>query len=91
MKRKIVYILVLALAVGAMAGCGRTADKPGEEQNELLDPVPTPLPEVTPLPDVNDGVVNDDDGMITGEEDKQSGIAPEAPATTPTPRETVKP
>ena len=83
MKRGILYILAVLLLVGGMAGCDRQrANQPGEEQNELLDPVPTPLPEVTALPDVNDGIVEDDDGIL--EDGDTAGEEPEtSPSSSP--------
>ena len=57
MKNKAVYILALALLCGTLAGCG--ANDEGRRSEEPIEPI------MTPMPDVGDGIVNDEDGVIT--------------------------
>ena len=67
MKKWIVYILSLTALVASLCACG-TADKPAATN--------TPRPSGTPMtatPDMNDGIVNDDDGIIT---DDETGVVP---------------
>jgi hypothetical protein len=61
MKNKIIFILIAAFLCMALCGCGmdRTGNRPGTNDRDVL-------PDVTPMisPDVDDGVVNDHDGII---------------------------
>ena len=61
MKKWIVYILSLTALVASLCACG-TADKPAATN--------APRPSGTPMtatPDMNDGIVNDDDGGHVGQ------------------------
>ena len=66
MKKGIVYILALA-ALLSLCACG-AADKPAATNA----PMPSGSP-MTATPDMNDGIVNDDDGIIT---DDDTGVVP---------------
>ena len=66
MKKGIVYILALA-ALLSLCACG-AADKPSATN----EPKPSGSP-MTATPDMNDGIVNDDDGIIT---DAHTGVVP---------------
>ena len=66
MKKGIVYILALA-ALLSLCACG-AADKPSATN----EPKPSGSP-MTATPDMNDGIVNDDDGIIT---DDDTGVVP---------------
>ncbi len=74
MKRSIFSILVVALLLTAMAGCGRT------ENNEVTNPTP-PVSNDTVRPEDNNGVVEDDNGIIGDSAENgdrpNSGIVPE--------------
>ena len=86
MKKTIVYILALASLVLTMSGCGGSMNDSGLR----VTPVPevTMKPQVSAMPDVNDGVVNDDNGVIT--EGDNGPMETRAPAT-PKPRNTTAP
>lgn len=60
MKNRIIALVFAALLCAALCGCGmdRTGNRPGTDTDVL--------PDVTPLisPDVEDGVVTDQDGII---------------------------
>ncbi|MGM9548022.1 MAG: hypothetical protein ACI3U0_08480, partial [Oscillospiraceae bacterium] len=58
MKKGIVYILLLAVLLLSLAACG-ASDKPATAES----PKPTSSPYM-PTPDMNDGIVNDNDGII---------------------------
>ena len=66
MKKTMVYILALSLALTMlMAGCGeRTDNKTDAVPTQTPLPQNTVLPE-TMMPDPEDGVVDDVDGVIT--------------------------
>lgn len=66
MKKRIVYMLLPALLL-SLCACG-AANKPSATHS----PNPTSTP-VTATPDVNDGIVKDDDGIIT---DDDTGVVP---------------
>lgn len=64
MKKTIVYILVAAILTASLCACGSsgTLDDPGYNSTDRPGAVPSSVPDMTP--DVNDGIVNDRDGMI---------------------------
>ena len=84
MKRTIIFVCVFALFCTVLSGCGSfRGDAP------LRTPMPTMdlVPEISPVltPDVNDGVVTDQDGVI-GDRDPAASASPSAsPAASPTP------
>ena len=69
MKKALIYILALSALCAALTGCGDTRD----ERNNTMDPASSPdlLPDMEELipgdmePDMDDGIVNDTDGIIT--------------------------
>ena len=86
MKKTIVYIMAAAALILALSGCGDNMSDSG------LQVTPRPevsmKPQVSAMPDVNNGVVNDDDGVIT---DGDNGpMETRAPAT-PKPQNTAAP
>ncbi len=66
--KKSIAIIAAALLILSLAGC---ADG-GVDDNILTSPVPTAMPSASPYvsPDMSDGEVKDDDGII---EDKDTG------------------
>ena len=66
--KKSIAIIAAALLILSLAGC---ADS-GVDDNVLTSPVPTAMPSASPYvsPDMSDGEVKDDDGII---EDKDTG------------------
>lgn len=90
MKKYFAYLLsVLVLSI-ALCGCGRN----DVNDNTVVNtPVVTPMitldPSPSMMPDVNDGEVKDEDGII---EDKDTGKNDTTTATsTPAPTATVNP
>jgi len=74
MKRSLITILVLALLLTCLAGCGRMND------NETVDPTPA-VDDGNVRPEDNNGVVGDNNGII-GDSDQNGnntneGILPE--------------
>ena len=67
MKKGTVYILLLAALLLSLAACG-ASDKPMPSGTPGATNSPT-----MPTPDMNDGMVNDDDGII---DDDDTGIVP---------------
>ena len=67
MKKGIVYILAAASLAASLAACG-TAGMP----DTSASPMPSGSP-MTAAPDMNDGIVRDDDGIIT---DDDTGTVP---------------
>ena len=67
MKNLITFLCILALLTGSLAGCNN-------DKNTKPMPSATPPVSVQPsngpktLPDTDDGVVKDDDGIISPEE-----------------------
>ena len=86
MKKTIVYILTVAALALALSGCGGSMDDSGIQVTPR--PGVTMAPDVTAMPDVNNGVVNDDDGVIT--EGDNGPMETRAPAT-PKPQNTAAP
>lgn len=74
MKKSIISILIIALLLTALAGCGRT------ENNEVADPTP-PMDNNTVKPEDDNGVVEDNNGIIGDNAENgdrpNSGIIPE--------------
>ena len=62
MKKEIVYILSLAALIFSLCACGAANN-----------PSATGTPPAMPTPDMNDGIVNDEDGIIT---DDDTGVVP---------------
>lgn len=62
MKNLFVFLCVAALLTGSLVGCNRDEPKPA--------PTSTPNAVMTPdsMPNPADGVVEDDDGIITGKD-----------------------
>ena len=90
MKKYFVYfITVLALSI-ALCGCGR--DKVNDNSiviSPTVSPATTIEPSESIMPELEDGAVNDEDGII---EDKDNGNATKpAESTVPAPSATVKP
>ena len=66
MKKLVTFLCIVAMLTGSLAGCNNGKDS---------DPAPTNTPAATvttmpqnKLPDPDDGVVTDDDGIMTAEE-----------------------
>ncbi len=86
MRKAAEYIILPVLALSLLAGCG-SADK-----NHTEIPAATQSP-MMPTPDVDNGIVKDNDGVITGDDNgtlgnKGNGSAftasPKAPSASPT-------
>jgi len=80
MKKTIVCILAVMALVLALSGCG---DNMVDDALHI-----TPRPDVTSMPEVDDGIVNDDNGVITEEDNgplettkPEHSKAPKASAT----------
>lgn len=90
MKRAIIFVCVLTLVCTVLCGCGSFRDR---------QPMQTPaatadlIPEVSPMltPDMNDGVVKDEDGLI--EDNEPTGTAAPSASQRPSasPAVTAKP
>ena len=65
MKKAIVYIFAALIALNALAGCGMEGDR-----NTTTNPSATP---VVTTPDVNNGIVDDKDGIITDDDNGRVG------------------
>lgn len=68
MKKTLVYILALVSLLGLLTGCG------AKNNDDAVEPTPDVTDNVLPMetPDANEGVVNDEDGII--EENEDDGI-----------------
>lgn len=70
MRKSFAYLAAILLLLLCLTGCGNS-----DMDNTIgVSPVPTAMPSASPYvsPDVNDGVVNDRDGII---EDRDTGSA----------------
>ncbi len=91
MKKAILYTLCLLSLMTALAGCGATNDATGDPTYPTVTTLPagttpgtapaikSPDTAVSPMPDVNDGIVNDTDGVI---EERDNGPLQTSPAPT---------
>ena len=78
MKKTIMAYTILAVLVLTMAaGCGRM-DNPQPQSTPGMTATP-----VVPVPDVNDGIVNDSDGVITPDDNGDLDLPSMMPETTP--------
>ena len=70
MKKSFAYLAAVLLLLLCLSGCGNS----NMDNTIEVSPVPTAMPSASPYvsPDVNDGVVNDRDGII---EDRDTGGA----------------
>ncbi len=68
MKKAAEYIILPVLALGLLAGCAA-----GQRRDEIKKPEPTSEPVIT-TPSADDGMVKDNDGIIT---DDDTGAAPD--------------
>ena len=68
MKKSFAYLAAVLLLVVCLSGCGNSSI----DNTTRVSPVPTAMPSASPYvsPNVNDGVVNDRDGII---EDRDTG------------------
>lgn len=91
MKKTKFYVLALLLLSVMLTACSRTMEEaptdPAPEVSALPDttqekPSSMPKPDGTPVPDLNDGYVNDDDGLIT---EGDNGPLETIPQTSPMP------
>lgn len=72
MKKTMVWILALTLAFSALlSGCGDMRKPAGDKTTPSAAPQHTAMPDIT-TPDPQDGIVKDDDGIIT-ENDSGNG------------------
>ena len=72
MKNTMVYLLALALAAAAfLTGCGEMRKPSGGAADPSATPTQTAFPE-TMMPDPEDGIVRDRDGIITEEDNAGS-------------------
>ena len=85
MRKAAEYIILPVLALSLLAGCG-SADK-----NHTQAPAVTQSP-MMPTPDVDNGIVKDDDGVITDDDNGVIGnkgngstftASPKAPSASP--------
>lgn len=62
MKKSFAYLVAVLLLILSLAGC---ADD-GRDNTNMVSPVPTAMPSASPYvsPDVDDGIVKDNDGII---------------------------
>ena len=75
MKKAMVYILALTVAFSAMlTGCGEMGGTGSDT------PAPTETPQISATPDPSDGIVRDEDGLITEED---SGVNADKEQTEP--------
>lgn len=79
MKKNLFTILAIGALMLSLTACARTETM--RDTREYSDPTPA----ATMMPDMNDGVVNDRDGII---EDQDTGTAPTP--TSPMPNEKNK-
>ena len=90
MKKVMILVCVLALARSALCGCGSIRDN---------EPMQTPaatmgmIPEISPVitPDMNDGVVKDQDGLIEDNEAVGTAVPKASPKPSASPAVTAKP
>lgn len=70
MKKSFAYLVAILLLLLCLSGCGNS----NMDNTIGVSPVPTAMPSASPYvsPDVDDGVVNDRDGII---EDRDTGGA----------------
>lgn len=80
MKRAIIFVCVLTMICTVLCGCGDYRNgRPMQTPAATMDLVPEASPMLTP--NVNDGIVKDQDGVI--EENEPTGTA--APSASPRP------
>ena len=86
MKKVMVFVLALSLALSAMlAGCGEMRGRDDRTTAPTATPKQTIVPDTT-TPDPQDGIVRDDDGIITeSDSGGAAGNTPEAPANSARP------
>ena len=100
MKNIISCVMGVALAALLLCGCGM--DRMDNETLVVETPYVSPsmAPSASPMvtPDIEDGIVDDRDGIIEEERDKRSGTkqdsttsSPQVGESTSTPRATSKP
>ena len=83
MKKTMVYVLALTLAFSTfLAGCGEMRGTDGRTTAPTATPQQTMIPE-TMMPNPEDGVVRDNDGIITdGDSGNGTGNTPNLPEST---------
>ena len=97
MKRSIAYVLISVMLCLALCGCANR--NPGYDDSVVGTPlIPDVSPIVSPMvtPDIEDGIVEDDDGMIeekdTGREQKPAtDKTTDKTAVSPSPKVTSEP
>ena len=80
MKKAIAYTCAAVLCLCALTGCGRMENDAGK-----TSPSPSPVATSTPAsatPDVSDGIVNDNDGIITSDDNGAVAEPSAVPETT---------
>lgn len=82
MKRTIVIVCALAMLCAVLCGCGSYRD-----ERPVQTPVATMdlIPEVSPVltPDMDDGIVKDEDGIIENREPGVSAAPSARPSASP--------
>ncbi len=90
MKRAIILVCVLATICAALCGCGSLRDdRPTQAPAATSDLVPEISPMLTP--DMNDGIVKDEDGMIEDNEPIGTAVPSASPKPSASPAVTAKP
>ena len=95
MKKIVVYTITAILSLSILAGCGRMGDK-REDAGSAERPMTSASPMIV-TPDPEDGVVRDEDGIITegdpgrGQNGGGTGIASAAPAASASPTAAANP
>ena len=90
MKRAIIFVCVLTMICTALCGCGdMRGDQPVQTPVATMDLVPETSPVLTP--DVNDGIVKDQDGVIEDNEPTGTAVPSASPRPSAGPAVTVKP
>ena len=83
-------LLIAALCAAALCGCGSLRDdRPTQAPAATSDLVPEISPMLTP--DMNDGIVKDEDGMIEDNEPIGTAVPSASPKPSASPAVTAKP
>ena len=90
MKRAIILVCVLAIICAALCGCGSLRD---DRPTQAPAATAELIPEVSPMltPDMNDGIVKDEDGMIEDNEPIGTAVPSTSPKPSASPAVTAKP
>ena len=90
MKRMIIFVCVLTLVCTVLCGCGSLRDgQPMQTPAATTDLIPEVSPMLTP--DMNVGIVKDEDGMIEDNEPLGTALPSTSPKPSASPSVTAKP